>query len=135
MLHTCSHTVRSYELDGNRHVNNATYLNFLEYGRVTFLNDIGFDYQRLVSQGYALYLTRICIDYKAPATLGDVLIIKTVPVKKKLTSGVFRQIIECEGSTVVEAEVYWVCVDNKGKPSRLPKEFNLPSLEPVKPHT
>ena len=35
--------VRSYELDTYNHVNNAIYLNYLEYARMEYLRRIGFD--------------------------------------------------------------------------------------------
>ncbi|MGC9313897.1 MAG: acyl-CoA thioesterase, partial [Sediminispirochaetaceae bacterium] len=38
MKHTWTTDVRSYELDMHQHVNNATYLNYLEGGRMDFLN-------------------------------------------------------------------------------------------------
>ena len=53
--------VRSYELDAYNHVNNAVYLNYLEYARMEYLRRIGFDYVFLIDEGYMLYVTHIDI--------------------------------------------------------------------------
>jgi len=132
MEHVCSHTVRSYELDGYGHVNNAIYLNYLEFARITFLDDIGFAYQKFRDSGYSLVVTRVEIDYRYPAGLGDILRIRTSPAEKRLTGGTFRQIIENGDILVCEAKVSWVCLNSAGKPARLPEEFDMPQLLPEK---
>ena len=132
MPHTCTHEVRSYELDRYNHVNNAVYLNYLEYGRMCFLRDCNFHYERFIESGYGLFITRICISYKHPATLGDIITIMTIPVKKRLTGGTFQQIIKKEDILICNAEVSWACINNKGKPCRLPKNYDLTELCPDK---
>ena len=91
MKHTAELTVRSYECDSYGHVNNANYLNYLEYGRMEYLHAIGFDYTGLVTAGYYLYVTHIDIYYKASAVLDDKLFIEVVPTKLKAVQGSFHQ--------------------------------------------
>ena len=91
MITECTLTVRSYECDSNSHVNNAVYLNYLEYGRYEFLKTIGFDYPAAIKQGYGVYVARIEIDYKKSAVVDDVLTICSRPVKKGKVSGVLTQ--------------------------------------------
>ena len=83
MICKCSLTVRTYECDSYGHVNNANYLNYLEYGRQEFLKDVGFDYHASLAAGYGIYVARIEIDYKKPALYDDKLTIKSWPVKKE----------------------------------------------------
>jgi acyl-CoA thioester hydrolase len=122
--------VRTYECDSYGHVNNANYLNYLEYGRFEFLRDIGFDYQGMINAGYGVYVARVEIDYKRPAVMDDEILIQSWPVKKGAVSGVIAQKIVRGDDIIVEAKVTWAFVDARGVPSKLPKEFDTPLLGP-----
>jgi acyl-CoA thioester hydrolase len=111
-------------------VNNANYLNYLEYARGEFLRDIGFDYLKSVEAGYGVYIARIEIDYKKPAFTDDVLHIKSRPIKKGAVSGVIAQEIWRGGDLLIDAKVTWAFVDSKGMPVKLPAEWDLPGLRP-----
>jgi YbgC/YbaW family acyl-CoA thioester hydrolase len=128
--HVCSLSVRSYECDVYNHVNNAVYLNYLEFARMEFLKDLGFDYQKLISDGFGLLVARIAIDYKQPAYVYDLLEITTVPVKRRRTFGIFSQSISREDDVIAQAEVTWVSVNKAGKPVPLPEEFEIAGLSP-----
>lgn len=131
MKHTARLVVRTYELDSYNHVNNATYLNYLEYGRMEFLRAIGFDYNALIEAGYYLYVTHIDIRYRASAHLFDELSIEVEPIKLGKLSGAFRQaILNQRGEVCAEAEVSWGCVDRSGKPAKIPDEFMVEGLKP-----
>jgi acyl-CoA thioester hydrolase len=130
MKHISKLTVRTYECDGYNHVNNAIYLNYLEYARMEFLKDMGFNYAKFVSQGYAVIVARVVIDYKQSALFNDDLIIETEPIKRRKTSGIFHQRILKGSALVAEAEVTWATLNSQGKPCPMPEEFNLPALEP-----
>ena len=130
MEYDCFLRVRSYECDGYGHVNNAVYLNYLEFARGEYLKAIGFPYQRAMESGYGLYVARIAIDYKSPAFPEDELKISTRAIKKGAVSGVMSQTI-ARGETVLAlAEVTWAFVDAKGTPTRIPKDWDLPGLRP-----
>ncbi|MCL2128629.1 MAG: acyl-CoA thioesterase [Treponema sp.] len=122
--------VRTYECDSYGHVNNANYLNYLEYGRYELLKDTGFDYRKALSSGYGIYVARIEIDYKKPALADDSLTIKTWPVKKGAVSGILSQEIYRGEELLVKAKVTWAFVDSKGTPVRIPEEWDLPGLQP-----
>ncbi|ULQ58467.1 acyl-CoA thioesterase [Brucepastera parasyntrophica] len=131
MKHTAKTTVRTYELDAYNHVNNAVYLNYLEYGRMAYLRAIGFDYEGLIAAGYFLYVTHIDIRYKFSARLGDELSIQVEPVKLGRVSGTFHQVITNQRNEVcAEADVSWGCVDSNGRPSKIPDEFFVEGLRP-----
>jgi acyl-CoA thioester hydrolase len=131
MKHIAKLTVRSYELDSYNHVNNAVYLQYLEFGRMEFLKTIGFDYTAFIEAGFMLYITRIDIQYRASARLFDELSIEVEPVKLGKVSGTFSQkILNQRGELCAEALVSWGCVDATGKPSKLPARFLVPGLEP-----
>ena len=131
MNFVAEHIVRSYECDSYSHVNNSVYLNYLEYGRMEFLNAIGFDFKAVTEAGYYLYVTHIDIYYKASAVLNDKLLIEITPTKMKTITGEFKQTIKKEDGTVcAEATVTWACVTKEGRPSKLPAEFMVPGLIP-----
>ena len=133
MKYTAKLTVRGYELDSYNHVNNAVYLQYLEFGRMEFLKSIGFDYQELFDQGYYLYVTHVDIHYRSSARLFDELSIEVESIKLGKLSGVFSQkIINQNGVLCAEAEVSWGCVNTEGKPSRIPEQFMVPGLFPDK---
>ena len=132
MKHIVDLTVRPYECDSYSHVNNAVYLNYLEYARIEFLHHIGFDYKGAVAEGYFLYVTHVDIHYKASAFLDDKLKIEVYPVKMGAVSGTIHQIVRKEDGTVcAEADVTWASVKSaNSQPSRLPEKFMVPGLKP-----
>ena len=130
MISECSLTVRSYECDSYGHVNNANYLNYLEYGRHEYLKAVNFDYIDAFKAGYGLYVARIEIDYKRPAIVDDVLTIKSWPVKKGAVSGIMAQEIWRADELIVQAKITWAFVDSKGQPVKIPPEWDKPGLKP-----
>lgn len=130
MTSKCSLQVRTYECDSNEHVNNANYLNYLEFARYEYLKDIGFDYPGAIKSGYGVYVARIEIDYKKPALVDDTLIIKTWPLKKGAVSGVLAQEIRRGENLLAKAKVTWAFVDSRGIPAKIPKEWDMPGLYP-----
>ncbi|GHV71719.1 thioesterase [Spirochaetia bacterium] len=130
MVCKCSLQVRTYECDSYGHVNNANYLNYLEFARYELLKDVGFDYPAAIKAGYGVYVARIEIDYKKSAIPDDNLEIKSWPVKKGAVSGIIAQEIWRGDDLLVTAKVTWAFVDSKGMPTKLPKEWDMPGLKP-----
>jgi len=137
MRHEHCLTVQSWQCDANGHVNNAVYLNYLESARVAFLRSAGASYRALREQGFGLVVARICIDYRGQAVMEDPLVIVTEPLKKRVTGGIFRQTVYREEAgerrLIADAEVTWVCVDARGRPTRLPAFLDMAALEPAAP--
>jgi acyl-CoA thioester hydrolase len=128
----CSLTVRSYECDSYNHVNNANYLNYLEFARYEFLKTIGFDYPSAISAGYGVYVARIEIDYKKSALTDDTLRIVSWPVKKGAVSGIIDQEIWRDQDLLITAKVTWAFVDSRGVPTKIPPQWDKPGLYPAK---
>ncbi len=131
MIHECTHRVRNYECDPYGHVNNAVYLQYLEYARTEYLRSVGFDYPAAVAAGYGLYVARAEIDYKRSALPDDMLTIQSWPVKKGAASGIMGQRILKGSDLVVEARITWAFVDSRGIPTKIPKQWDLPGLKPI----
>ena len=85
-------------------------------------------------KGFSLVVVRICIDFRGEAYMEDPLLVVTQPVKKRFTGGIFSQKVyreEPDGPRLIaEAEVTWVCVDARKRPTKMPAFLDLPSLEP-----
>jgi YbgC/YbaW family acyl-CoA thioester hydrolase len=130
MKYSTQLVVRTYECDSYGHVNNAVYLNYLEFGRMEYLHQIGFDYKNLVADGYYLYITHIDINYKSSAYLDDRLFIDVEPVKLNIISGTFRQTVRKEDGTIcATADVTWASV-KAGRPARIPDKYMVSGLYP-----
>jgi len=123
--------VRTYELDSYNHVNNAVYLNYLEYARMEYLNRIGFDFKTLTEEGYMLYVTHVDIKYKLSARLNETLFIEVEHTKLGKLSGTFHQIVRNkEGQVCAEADVSWGCVNKEGRPTKMPEKYIVEGLKP-----
>lgn len=116
------HKVRSYECDSYGHVNNATYLNFLEFARMEALENRNLDIKKLKKLGFLVLIRRVEIDYIYPASMGDVIIIKTFVHDHRRTSGTFGQDIirEADKKIIANAKVTWVFTNLEGRPIPIP---------------
>lgn len=102
--------VRGFHIDVYRHVNNARYLEFLETARWEWLdNKEGF--QWMAKNDIAFIVVNININYRKPAVLGDVLTIDSQLEQLNGRSGVIKQVISCQGETVSDALLTFVCID------------------------
>ena len=131
MIHVAELKTRSYECDSYGHINNATYLNYLEYARIQLLEDLPVPYRELRRRGVGFVVTRICIDYRLQVGSGEILRIETRSIQKQKVRTVFQQNIYRDDQLVAEAQVTWACIDEQGKLIRIPPELDIPELEPV----
>lgn len=116
------HKVRSYECDSYGHVNNATYLNFLEFARMEILEKKSLTLDKLKKMGFLVLIRRVEIDYKFPAGMEDILIIKTYVSEHRRTSGTFAQevIRKNDKKPIAAANVTWVFTNLQGRPVQMP---------------
>jgi acyl-CoA thioester hydrolase len=128
--HRATLTVRSYECDSYGHVNNAVYLNYLEFARHELLAAIGMDYASMRAAGFGLVVARIDIRYRRPAVGGDELTILSRAAKRLRVGGIIAQRILKGEELIAEADVTWVSIDSRGRAAPLPPEFDLEGLWP-----
>ncbi len=83
--------VRSTEIDVNGHVNNAKYLEYLEWGREEWYDNAGLSYDTFKRMGIQTVTVNININYRRECRQGDKLAILTRPEKIGNTSYVFKQ--------------------------------------------
>ena len=119
------HKVRGYECDYYGHVNNATYLNYLEYARGEVLIEVGLTLPQLRKMGYSLIIRRVDITYRASAEVMEVLRIETVVDSFSGATCTFRQNIfrDEDNKLLADALVTWTVINETGRPVRLPEEI------------
>jgi len=105
--------VRSTEIDVNGHVNNAKYVEYLEWGREAFYEQIGAHYAALEEQGVITVTVNLTLNYRRECRQGEALTILTRPERLGRTSFVVRQEIKkaASGELAADATVTIVTID------------------------
>ena len=146
--------VRHHQLDPLGHVNNATYLNFLEQAAIDHAAAAGFGVERLRELGGVFIARRHEVDYLRPALAGDWLRVLTWAVDLHGARAVRAYQIRLldpeaaagpprdglvapdalpsgSGEVVVQARTEWAFVDaESGRPRRIPSEIRAGFLRP-----
>lgn len=103
--------VRSTEIDVNGHVNNAKYLEYLEWGREDWYERLGLDYDTLKAMDIVTVVAHISADYRHEALQNDRLRIITWLDSVRNTSLTMKQEIHNQtGTRVMDATVVIVTV-------------------------
>lgn len=120
--------IRSTHIDVMGHVNNAKYVEFLEWGRVDEIEKKGVDIWEMVQRGLGFAVVNLNIHYRREAFVGDILIVKTIfKGLRNRKVGIIEQVITKKGSdeVVCEAEVTFLIFDiNKHKSITMPEELS-----------
>jgi len=99
----------------------ANYLKFFERGRTEALRAAGYDQSRLKREtGLVFLVTRIEVDYRAPARFDDILTIETRTTRVGGASLTMAQAALREGRLLVAAEVRIAAVGPAGTAMRIP---------------
>ena len=118
------HNVKVYyeDTDAGGVVYYANYLKFLERARTEALSTIGLSNLQIKDKFGALIIVKSCnIQYKKSAKLEDELKIRSFVKSVSKTSFFMNQIITNHETTIVEAQVHLVFVNDKGKPVKVPE--------------
>jgi len=118
--------VRWRDIDGAGHVNNATYMAYIEDCGVQVAAAHGWPMGRIMDTGFAIVARRYRIDYRQPALLDEELEIATWVSDVKRATAVRHYTITrvADGELLARAHVLWVWVDLKtGRPIRIPPGF------------
>ena len=117
------HNVKVYyeDTDAGGVVYYANYLKYLERARTEALSTIGLSNLQIRDKFGALIIVKSCnIEYKKSAKLEDELKIRSFIKSVSKTSFHMNQIITNGETTIVEAQVHLVFVNEKGKPVKVP---------------
>jgi thioesterase-3 len=113
-------TVQSTHLDMFGHVNNATYVEYLEWARWKMTNDAGIDLIEMFHAGIGPAVLKLEINYRKESRFGDVLLVDanctgTSGDKVGIISQTIRN--KATGKLVCDAEVTFVMFDLKHRRS------------------
>ena len=118
------HNVKVYyeDTDAGGVVYYANYLKYLERARTEALSTIGLSNIQIKEKFGALIIVKSCnIEYKKSAQLENELKIRSFVKSVSKTSFFMNQIITNGDSTIVEAQIHLVFVNEKGKPIKVPE--------------
>ena len=103
-------------------VYHASYLRFAERGRTEMLRDAGFEHAEILrNQGMAFTVISMQINFKIPAKLDELLVVKTHIESMGGASMVMTQSIWRGEEQLVDMSVKIACIDKRGKAARLPE--------------
>jgi thioesterase-3 len=117
--------VRGFHIDIFSHVNNARYLEFMEEARWVVI-DKYIDLKRMQAKGIIFVVVNININYRRPASMGDILELYLGLTKIGGKRAVFYQEIRLKGTdtVVADAQVTFVFSDkNTGKAVKIDDEI------------
>jgi acyl-CoA thioester hydrolase len=118
-------TVRIYyeDTDCGGVVYYANYLRYFERARTEYLREQGVDLGTWAEKGLYFVVSRVEIDYNAPARYSDLLEIETAVTARSKASITFSHTVRDQnGRRIADSVVVLVCVSG-GRPRRLPDEF------------
>ncbi len=116
--------VRSYELDSFGHVNNATYLQYLEAARCDHLLQVGLSFNDFHKWGAFPVVTEAHLHYRQPLIADDVIEVRGTFLEWKRSSfAVEYEVVKQDDTLVLTARMVFVFVNRQGKPIRVPEAF------------
>lgn len=111
--------VRCTEIDVNRHVNNAKYVEYLEWGREDWYERNGLPYDRLLELGAVTVAVNLNLNYRRECLQGESLVVTTRAERLGRSSFVLRQEIRNrDGALAADANVTLVTIDPETRKSR-----------------
>lgn len=111
--------VRSTEIDVNGHVNNAKYLEYIEWGREEWYEQAGFSYEVFLELGIQTVTVNININYRKELRQGEPITVKTSPERVGRTSYcLYQEIYNQNGELCADASVTSVTMDAATRKSR-----------------
>ncbi|MEO5656965.1 MAG: YbgC/FadM family acyl-CoA thioesterase [Nitrospiria bacterium] len=103
----------------------ANFLKYFERARTEYLRDRGIEVAAYAAVGVLFVVAHVEIDYRAPARYNDLLSLESEIVDFTRTSLTFSHTAarRRDEQDIAEGWVRLVCVNERGKPHRLPEEI------------
>ncbi|QEH31841.1 Long-chain acyl-CoA thioesterase FadM [Aquisphaera giovannonii] len=117
--------VRPTEIDVNGHVNNAKFVEYLEWGREEWYEHNGLPYDRLDALGAQTVTVNVNVNYRKECRQGDRLIVVTRPGRLGRTSfALHQEVRKKDGTLAADAVITLVTIDPSArKPRPVPAEL------------
>lgn len=121
------------DTDFSGRVYHARYLHFMERGRSDYLRLLGISHRELALEGLGFVVRHMAIDFLRPASIDDVLLIRSVPRSLPRPGGarlLLGQTVQRGAEVLVAAKVTVALVGPGGRPLRLPPAIRA-ALQPA----
>jgi acyl-CoA thioester hydrolase len=106
----------------------ANYLKYMERARTELLLEKGIDVAEYHTKGCMFAVVDVDIHYKRPAKLGEIIEVTTDIIDiTHVTISIKHRIVR-DNTLLVEANVRIACIDQNGKPRRIPDEMKQIAL-------
>lgn len=125
-VYTMRRHVEWRDIDPQWHVNNANYLAYFEEAGIRLAEELGWAFDRLAAEGFALVAHRTQIEYLRPARLGDELEIATWVSGMRRASGTRHYTCTrlADGALLARAHTHVASINlETGRPVRIPQAF------------
>src|SRR5262245_4775236 len=117
--------VRYAETDAMGIVHHASYVVYLEQGRIDYARERGSDYIKLIEQGYFLTVAEVHTRYLAPARFGQRLAVRCWVEEmgsRSLTFG--YEVVDAASNTLhVTGQTRHICITPDGRVARIPDSW------------
>jgi len=115
-------------------VYHANYLKFFERGRSDCLRLLGIHHHELQAheEKLAFAVVHMDIRFLRPATIDDVVTVRTRMARLRGAQFFLEQVCERDGVRLCEARIDIACINGEGAPRRLPKAL-AEALNPLRP--
>jgi acyl-CoA thioester hydrolase len=118
----CPIQVRYSDVDAMNHVNNATYVIYLETARVALMRE-RLDFTG-TARDFPFIVARVAVDFRSPIGLADEVTIGVAVYRVGRTSFTFAYRVEASGRLAAEAETVQVSYDYAaGRPVPIPDDL------------
>ena len=120
--HELTQRVYFEDTDFSGRVYHARYLHFMERGRSDYLRLLGIHHRELAERGLSFAVSRMEIAFLKPASIDDVLTVRTATLKTSGARVVLAQKILRGDARLVGATVTVALVGREGRALRLPAD-------------
>lgn len=122
-MNTYKHVVQYYETDKMGITHHSNYVRFMEEARVSFLEKIGWGYDKLEGMGVISPVVSISCDYKKSTTFADVIEIELYISSLTRVKFTISYVMRVGENLVCTAESTHCFVSQSGRPISIQKQY------------
>lgn len=122
-MKTYTHKVNYYETDKMGITHHSNYVRYMEEARISFLEQIGYSFDKLEAEGIASPVIHIECNYKKTTTFPDEIEIEVVVAKLSALKLTFGYTYKVKGEVVFTATSSHCFLDEKGAPVIVEKKY------------
>ena len=122
MIKDYVHKVQYYETDKMGVTHHSNYIRFMEEARVDFMDQIGYGYDRMESDGFCAPVINVDCDFKKTTTYADVISVSVKVIEISQIRIKFEYIMRVKDEIVFKGTSSHCCLNQDGKIISLKRE-------------